>query len=337
MGRNKNRTKRVNKTHRNRSQSIASEVNQDRRSESLFVESPVAVCSNSDPNLQQGLIVNNESWPHQDLDLLPLQQNKIYQDISLPMACEVNEAQHSINDTNRAESFAAMGSIYEPWKFGDFDLLSPQQDVIRQDISLQIMSEADQEQHLKHTTPSLAESAAIESTTDSIPAPLCSSNIMGALENIGNSCYMNAVLYVMRFTPSFTHNLHHVASNLRILQNKTDIPTENQSQSQCVRMNATLTMQENQKAVPIINLGIDDEAEVIVKLHNVFQKLTALEIHNSSKTLRAHNLQAATGRAFRRGCQQDSHEYLMYLLDCLRDCSDELIKHISKSPEMFAG
>uniref|UniRef100_A0A182JDK9 Uncharacterized protein n=1 Tax=Anopheles atroparvus TaxID=41427 RepID=A0A182JDK9_ANOAO len=47
------------------------------------------------------------------------------------------------------------------------------------------------------------------------------SNSLATLCNIGNSCYMNSVLYTLRFAPNFTHNLHHLVEFLELVLQKT--------------------------------------------------------------------------------------------------------------------
>lgn len=43
---------------------------------------------------------------------------------------------------------------------------------------------------------------------------------MASLCNIGNSCYMNSVLYTLRFTPLFLHNLHHLVQDFVQIVNR---------------------------------------------------------------------------------------------------------------------
>lgn len=40
---------------------------------------------------------------------------------------------------------------------------------------------------------------------------------MATLSNIGNSCYLNSVVYTLRFTPNFMHNLHHLVDDLNFI------------------------------------------------------------------------------------------------------------------------
>lgn len=40
-------------------------------------------------------------------------------------------------------------------------------------------------------------------------------NPITTLSNLGNTCFLNSVLYTLRFAPSFLHNLHHLALDLQ--------------------------------------------------------------------------------------------------------------------------
>ena len=37
---------------------------------------------------------------------------------------------------------------------------------------------------------------------------------VASLANLGNTCFLNSVLYTLRFTPGFLHSLHHLAQDL---------------------------------------------------------------------------------------------------------------------------
>uniref|UniRef100_A0A182PL05 USP domain-containing protein n=1 Tax=Anopheles epiroticus TaxID=199890 RepID=A0A182PL05_9DIPT len=66
-------------------------------------------------------------------------------------------------------------------------------------------------------------------------------NSLATLCNIGNSCYMNSVLYTLRFAPNFTHNLHHLVEFLDLVLHKTNADkkslVENNEHSQLNEIN----------------------------------------------------------------------------------------------------
>lgn len=47
-----------------------------------------------------------------------------------------------------------------------------------------------------------------------------SNNSIATLCNIGNSCYLNSVIYTLRFAPRFLHKLHHLCDDLHYVYQK---------------------------------------------------------------------------------------------------------------------
>lgn len=47
-----------------------------------------------------------------------------------------------------------------------------------------------------------------------------SNNSIATLCNIGNSCYLNSVIYTLRFAPKFLHRLHHLCDDLHFVYQK---------------------------------------------------------------------------------------------------------------------
>lgn len=162
--------------------------------------------------------------------------------------------------------------------------------------------------------------------------------VVGALQNIGNSCYMNAVLYTLRFTPNFTHFIHHLMQNLGIIANDVYLNTE----EMCEQHNATVKL-----CTDIYKWGEtyfrgdalhSSDYKVIVALHETFSQLTTAEMDTRQPAIRPRMLQRAVCRVdniFAPGTQQDSHEFLLCVLNSIRDCSDLVLKLAESKPEIF--
>ena len=120
---------------------------------------------------------------------------------------------------------------------------------------------------------------------------------VASLANLGNTCFLNSVLYTLRFTPGFCHSLHHLHQDLVGLDTKTQ---ERDSEQECL-------------------------LDVIQTLHHLFQKLCNSDCEGGTEP-REPVLPSALLQSIGRLCplfegnqQQDAHELLVTLLTSLQD------------------
>lgn len=228
-------------------------------------------------------------------------------------------------------------------------------------------------------------------------------NSMATLSNIGNSCYLNSVVYTLRFTPNFLHNLHHLVGDLHCLNqlqqqyhqngmrrgaNKTaslgrnqSIHSGSQQQQQSVAMAGPLSSassgsrsMSNKDLVAMANGinghgGLSNGSVVTVnginggmvnggeqqqhhqqqqqqlkcnrqtateKLHELYQSLTRNEnVHHLEPYQPVQFLNAIqdVSTTFEGNQQQDAHEFLMCILDSIRETCQTLAKSFAESNE----
>ncbi|XP_058444529.1 uncharacterized protein LOC131426102 [Malaya genurostris] len=219
-------------------------------------------------------------------------------------------------------------------------------------------------------------------TSATIVAAANMNNSLATLCNIGNSCYLNSVLYTLRFAPNFIHNLHHLIEDTdsvyqRLSQNKLkssslgrNIPglhgssgrswsskdlaslgvsnTANNSSSSTTQSQsgantaAGVTVANGTVALPVAreeNLPPKSNRQVVTEqLHELFQNLHRNEAIETMEPFHAGNILRAVqdvSATFEGNQQQDAHEFLMCVLDSIRESCQALIKTITDHPDVL--
>ena len=154
---------------------------------------------------------------------------------------------------------------------------------------------------------------------------------VASLCNLGNTCFLNSVLYTLRFTPGFLHNLHHLTADLGIgLQQ----PTHSSAKDKRGRGNVS-NGHSSGGGSQVASLDAETERiyDVIEQLHDLFRNMSLCDDYvaereaNSSSTssrepIAPSSFLNAVGKMnalFEGNQQQDAHELLIALLTTLRD------------------
>jgi len=125
---------------------------------------------------------------------------------------------------------------------------------------------------------------------------------IASLANLGNTCFLNSVLYTLRLTPGFCHNLHHLNQDL-----------ENKLKQENGRNGRQKPDQDEENLVDVIHT-----------LHHLFQKLCSSDGYTGDPKdpVLPSALLQSIGRLcplFEGNQQQDAHELLVTLLTHLQD------------------
>ncbi|XP_029677240.1 ubiquitin carboxyl-terminal hydrolase 1 [Formica exsecta] len=160
---------------------------------------------------------------------------------------------------------------------------------------------------------------------------------IATLCNLGNTCFLNSVLYTLRFAPSFLHNLHHLATDLSNLNDK-QLQTKAKSSS-LGRTGVSLTSSSSRSwsskdllalAGPTVEANKPHIQIATEKLHELFMALRASEAKESSEPYQPDAFLQALREVnpiFEGNQQQDAHELLVCLLDNIRETFQLLVRH----------
>ncbi|CAL1682780.1 unnamed protein product [Lasius platythorax] len=160
---------------------------------------------------------------------------------------------------------------------------------------------------------------------------------IATLCNLGNTCFLNSVLYTLRFAPSFLHNLHHLATDLSNLNDK-QLQTKAKSSS-LGRTGVSLTSSSSRSssskdllalAGPTVEANKPHIQIATEKLHELFMALRASEAKENTEPYQPDAFLQALREVnpiFEGNQQQDAHELLVCLLDNIRETFQLLVRH----------
>lgn len=168
---------------------------------------------------------------------------------------------------------------------------------------------------------------------------------VATLSNMGNTCFLNSVVYTLRFAPTFLHNLHHLVGdlslvNMRLSQNKAkssslgrNISTITGPSSRSTSSKDLLSLGTSSDIIPKSKVQIVTE-----KLHELFMTMHNLEQKECSEAYQPVAFLQAVREAnfiFEGNNQQDAHELLVYLFDNIRETCSLLMQQVQHNPDLL--
>ncbi|XP_044756489.1 ubiquitin carboxyl-terminal hydrolase 1 [Coccinella septempunctata] len=170
---------------------------------------------------------------------------------------------------------------------------------------------------------------------------------VASLSNMGNTCYLNSVLYTLRFAPTFLHNLHHLIGDLNMVQNRL---SQNRAKTSSLGRNIGAISGPNPRSASSSTSSKDfftissdipkSKVQMVTeRLHELFITMHNLELKESSDPYQPVALLQAVREAnviFEGNHQQDAHELLLYLLDNIRETCDFLSVQLQHNPDLLS-
>lgn len=216
--------------------------------------------------------------------------------------------------------------------------------------------------HESYYMPNNSISSAYHSNNDSVAA-INHAPSMATLCNIGNTCYLNSVVYTLRFAPHFLHNLHHLTVDLNSIQqsimrlkasrslaaasnnhlenpnswsNKDLLVSEQYNNGSSSTQNLNNTNNATNSATSLTTKS--SHQLLTEKLHELYQSLHRNEMTDSTEPYHADTLLHAiqdVSSIFEGNQQQDAHEFLMCLLNSIRETCQTMLKAIAEYPDVL--
>lgn len=172
---------------------------------------------------------------------------------------------------------------------------------------------------------------------------------IATLSNLGNTCFLNSVLYTLRFTPNFLHNLHHLVGELALVDQRLNIVKGKSSSLGRNFANFANSTSRSWSTKDLPSLGGTNDpyngpkSKIQVtteKMHEMYVSLHAAEMRDNCEPYQAETFLAAlrnVNSIFEGNQQQDAHELLMCVLDSIRETCRSLQARFNNQPEIVNG
>ncbi|XP_014220411.1 ubiquitin carboxyl-terminal hydrolase 1 [Trichogramma pretiosum] len=161
---------------------------------------------------------------------------------------------------------------------------------------------------------------------------------IATLCNLGNTCFLNSVLYTLRCTPSFLHNLHHLTTDLAAVTEKElsiKVKSSSLGRANSSSISSNSRSWSNKDLPSLASANAVSELNkpkiqlVTEKLHEVFSSLREQEARENYDPYQPDSFVQAlrdVNTTFEGNQQQDAHELLVCVLDNIRETFQSLVK-----------